>query len=194
MPADFVPDTAAVKFMKFEYHENNLTLMVLNEKYASMVLDFYYRNRHWFDIYEGAKPDNFYTLSFISNLLRSEYNAFTQGKYMRFFLFDSNFPNRIIGTVSFSDIKKEPLKSCLIGYKIDHNYQRKGYARRMLNIALKIMVLEYNMHRIEAYISPDNTPSANLVKKLGFLSEGTAYSYAFINGAWQDHLRFVYIS
>lgn len=180
--------------MKLEYCSNNLTLRILNENYTNQVLDFYYRNRSYFDMYEADKPDNFYTPEFISNLLRSEYNAFTLGKYARFFLFDKNYPDTIIGTVSFSDIKKGAFKSCLIGYKIDHDFQRMGYARKMLNMALKIMVIDGDMHRIEAYISLDNKPSASLVQKLGFINEGTAYSYVCINGIWQDHLRYVYIS
>ena len=74
------------------------------------------------------------------------------------------------------------MKSCVIGYKIDEKYRRMGYGRRMLTMALKIMVTEYGMHRIEAYILP------------GFISEGSAYAYAKINKEWRDHLRFTYIS
>ena len=84
--------------------------------------------------------------------------------------------------------------SCTIGYKIDKNYQNLGYGRRMLTMALKIMVTECNIHRIEAYIHPCNLASLHLVKALGFIGEGTAYAYAKINGQWVDHLRFVYIS
>ena len=86
------------------------------------------------------------------------------------------------------------MKSCILGYKIDERFQRQGYGRRMLTMALKIMVTDCNMHRIEAYILPANTPSIDLAIKLGFISEGTAFAYAPINGIWQDHLRYVYIS
>ena len=58
----------------------------------------------------------------------------------------------------------------------------------------EILTHEKEMHRIEAYIHPQNISSINLVKSLGFISEGTAYSYVKLNGSWQDHLRFVYIS
>ena len=146
--------------MKLEYKQNNIVLKVLNETSAQSVLDFYEKNRDYFDKYE----------------------------------IDTTFPNKIIGTVSFSDIKKNAMSSCVIGYKIDHDFQRMGYAQRMLTMALKIMVNECHMHRIEAYIAPYNTPSANLVKKLGFISEGTAYEYVLKHGCWEDHLRFVYIS
>ena len=59
---------------------------------------------------------------------------------------------------------------------------------------LEILTHEKEMHRIEAYIHPENISSINLVKSLGFISEGTAYSYVYLRGKWEDHLRFVYIS
>ncbi len=101
--------------------------------------------------------------------------------------------DKIIGSVSFTDIKSS-MKSCVIGYKIDEKYRRMGYGRRMLTMALKIMVTEYGMHRIEAYILPGNDASVNLARTMGFISEGSAYAYAKINKEWRDHLRFTYIS
>lgn len=182
--------------MKLEYRENNLILKQLNESSTNSVLDFYYRNKDYFDIYEADKPDNFYTTGYIGNLLHAEYNAFAQKKFVRFFAYDQTFPDKIIGTVSFSDIKICPdaSKTCIIGYKIDHNMQHQGYGYKMLNAALKIMVTDWEMHRIEAYISPNNLPSQRLVDKLGFISEGTAYSYVKLHGIWRDHLRYAYIS
>lgn len=180
--------------MKLEYHKDNLTLRILNERDAIQVLDFYARNAEYFDCYETEKPDNFYTLDFIKNLLNAEYNGFLHGKYVRMFLFDDQYPDEIIGCVSFSDIRGGAMTSCATGYKIDKKYQCQGYAKKMLAMALGIMIMERGMHRIEAYICPDNTPSIALVQKLGFISEGTAYSYVQLNGMWQDHLRYVYIA
>lgn len=180
--------------MKFEYKNNHLILRVLTAEYADAVLSFYRRNREQFDIYETDKPDHFYTKAFIQSLLTAEYNAFVAGKHIRFFLFDTNFPDKIIGTVSFSDIKKGAFCSCTTGYKIDKEFQHLGYGRRMLTTALKILVTEMHMHRVEAYIAPQNTASISLATKLGFIPEGTAYSYVYLRGKWEDHLRFVYIS
>ena len=84
--------------MKFEYKNNHLILRVLTAEYADAVLSFYRRNREQFDIYETDKPDHFYTKAFIQSLLTAEYNAFVAGKHIRFFLFDTNFPDKIIGT------------------------------------------------------------------------------------------------
>lgn len=180
--------------MKLEYHKDNLILKVLSGKDTMQVLDFYKRNRDCFDIYEADKPDNFYTPEYIRNVLQAEYNGHIHGKYTRFFLYDRTYPGRIIGTVSFSNIHTGAFMSCCIGYKIDTQFQNQGYGRRMLTMALQIMVTERDMHRIEAYILPDNEVSVRLVKSLGFISEGMAYSYVYMRGSWRDHLRYTYIS
>lgn len=179
--------------MNTEYQFDNLTLKICNETSVFHVLGFFQDNREHFDRYEPDKPDNFYTKEYVVKLLRSEYHAFLSGNFVRFYLYDNNIPNQIIGTVSFSHIFNGAVKSCTIGYKVDHHYWRRGYCKRMLCAALNILSTEKGMHRIEAYIHPDNIPSIEAVKSLGFTSEGTAHSYIQMNGQWQDHLRYVYI-
>ena len=180
--------------LRLEYNYGQICLKVLNENSASSVLKFYRDNKDIFDIYEPDKPDTFYTHDFTANLLRAEYNLAIHNKHIRFFMFDSSVSDEIIGTVSFSNIINGAFHSCSIGYKIAKKYQHHGYAKKMLSMALDIMVRDWKMHRIEAYILPENIPSASLVKSLGFIPEGVASSYAFMKGKWVDHLRFVYIS
>ena len=166
--------------MKFEYQQDSLVLKVLDTSHTGEVLDFYKRNKDSFEKYETDKPSNFYTYTFIYNLLKAEYNACIHGKHIRFFLYDNSVSDKIIGSVSFTDIKSS-MKSCIIGYKIDEKYRRMGYGRRMLTMALKIMVTEYGMHRIEAYILPGNDASVNLARTMGFISEGSAYALSLIH-------------
>lgn len=180
--------------MKFEYQEGNLYLTTLNSDCTNEILNFYKRNADYFEPYETDKPDNFYTKTFIKNLVDGEFNAFIKKQHARFYLFDANKSDSIIGCVSFSDIKHGSFKSCVIGYKIDHNFQRQGYGSKMLKMALKIMAEEFDMHRIEAYILPDNAASIGLAKKMSFIEEGIAHKYVLLNGKWTDHLRYVYIS
>ena len=171
--------------MKFEYAFEGMKLKVLDETFAGKVLEFYSRNREEFDRYEAAKPDNFYTTEYIAATLKGEIG--------RFFLFSEDLPGEILGSVSFFGVTSIN-RSCRIGYKIDKNYRQLGLGSLMVKHMLEILTLEKEMHRIEAYIHPENISSINLVKSLGFISEGTAYSYVKLNGSWQDHLRFVYIS
>ena len=61
--------------MKFEYQQDSLVLKVLDTSHTGEVLDFYKRNKDSFEKYETDKPSNFYTYTFIYNLLKAEYNA-----------------------------------------------------------------------------------------------------------------------
>lgn len=180
--------------MKFEYKYSGFSLKILDDSYSKDILDFYYRNRDDFDRYEPEKPDNFYTNSFIKNMTKAEYNAFVKGNYARFFMFLDSDPYNIVGSVSFSNISTGDNKSCNIGYKVDKSYRNQGLATLMVHTALGIMTTEKKLHRIEAYILPENEASVCIAKKLNFVDEGTAHSYAKINGSWQNHRRFVYIN
>jgi ribosomal-protein-alanine N-acetyltransferase len=177
--------------MRYEYQENGLTLRVLDERHVDEIYNFYYNNRDYFDPYEMDKPANFYTKEFVTSLVKAEFQEFLHQKHIRYYLYASDF-NEIIGCVSFSDIKKG-MCSCIIGYKIAEKYAGYGLGKRMVSMAIKAIMADYGMHRIEAYIHPENVRSLRLCESLGFISEGIAHAYAMIGGQWLDHLRYVYI-
>ena len=180
--------------MLYEYVFDNLKLCILLEDSAEQILKFYSDNKTYFEPYEIDKPDDFYTTKFQQRLITAEHNGFLQGNYVRFFMFDETFPDVIIGSVSFSNIKRGAFYSCQIGYKIDNAYQNQGYGYKMLEESIKIIINEYNIHRIEAFISLDNHASVALAKKLGFHNEGIACSYVKIKDKWVDHFQYAYIA
>jgi len=45
-----------------------------------------------------------------------------------------------------------------------------------------------NLHRIQANVRPENARSLTLLDALGFVREGLAREYLFIDGAWRDHV------
>jgi ribosomal-protein-alanine N-acetyltransferase len=50
------------------------------------------------------------------------------------------------------------------------------------------------MHRIDAFIMPNNLASLRLIKRLSFEYEGTAISFAKICGEWTDHMHYALIN
>ena len=58
-----------------------------------------------------------------------------------------------------------------------------------LQLTLRHAFVKLKLHRLEANIQPENTPSIALVKRAGFVKEGYSRRYLKISGRWRDHER-----
>jgi ribosomal-protein-alanine N-acetyltransferase len=159
-----------------------------------MVLAFYEENRTFFEVWEPKRADNFYTIYYQKASLTAEFHQMAEGKLLRYWVFLKDAPEEIIGTICFQNFLKAPYQSCSLGYKFSKRYNHRGYASESIQKGLEIMTEEYHMHRIEAFIMPNNEPSLRLIERLSFIYEGISFSYANINGFWSDHKRYAYIN
>ena len=82
----------------------------------------------------------------------------------------------------------------MVGYKLDSEHTGKGYMTEALKFLLPELCFDYPLHRIEAYVMPDNVSSIRLLNTLGFRKEGYLHSFAKINNNWEDHLLYTYFS
>lgn len=180
--------------MYLTYETDRLILKILSKDAAPMVLKFYEDNKEHFEPWEPQRSYNFYTLAYQKASLSAEAMQMSEGKLLRFWVFLKNNPDEIIGTVCFQNILKEPYCSCTIGYKFSRRHLHQGYAMESIRKASQIIFTEYQMHRIEAYILPNNTPSLRLIERLGYHYEGISLSFARIGGKWADHMRYSLIN
>ncbi len=180
--------------MLVTYTTNRLSLNILHPSMASMVLDFYIENKFFLEPHEPARTKNFYTFEYQRSNLSCEYNAFIRQSYIRYWISLKSCPDKLIGTVCFSNILKEPFASCIIGYKLGEQYCSKGYMQEALAKLIPTICKELSIHRIEAMVMPRNKPSINLLNRLHFIEEGYLHSFAQINGLWEDHILYTYIN
>lgn len=167
-----------------------LYLKILCEADAEMVLSFQTRNASVFEKFEPTRPEHFYTLSYQRAILNMETNLFQQKTCIRFWVFEKEDSSKIIGTISFNFLLPDPFCSCQIGYKFDPDYWHLGYAAESLSKAIQIAAEILNLHRIEAFVKPENTPSCHLLEKLDFEREGLAKRAILLNNVWTDHYRY----
>lgn len=59
-----------------------------------------------------------------------------------------------------------------VGYSVDPEFRRQGYARSALAIMLHVAATDQSAKTVRATISPENTPSRSLVQEFGFLENG----------------------
>ncbi len=81
----------------------------------------------------------------------------------------------------------------MIGYKLGKEYCHFGYMQEALALLIPLVMKEIKLHRLEAYVQPDNLSSIRLLTRLGFVKEGYLQKYAEIQGTWTDHLLFSYL-
>lgn len=176
------------------YETDRLQLRILNKDSAPLVLSFYRENAELFEPWEPKRSANFYTLSYHKALLTAEYNQIADGKLIRYWVFLKNHPDEIIGSICFQNFLREPYCSCSLGYKFSGKHQHLGYATESINKSIQILYDTYGIHRIDAFIMPENLSSIRLIERLGFVYEGTSKAYARINGRWADHLHYALIN
>ena len=180
--------------MKTYYETDRLQLRILTSSYAGEVLNFYERNKNFFNYWEPDRVRLFYTKDFQRANLVYEYNETVKLHFLRFWIFEKSNPEHIIGCVCFQNLQKGSLMTCTIGYKLDQDYVGHGYAFEALEKAIDVVFNELSFHRIEALIHPINEPSLRLIGKLGFKFEGIAKSCIRLNNKWTDHLRYALIN
>ncbi|MBL1098455.1 GNAT family N-acetyltransferase [Streptomyces coffeae] len=95
----------------------------------------------------------------------------------------------ILGGVNINNIVRGALQSGTLGYTAYASTTGRGYMTEGLGLVVQHAFGDLGLHRLEANIQPDNTPSLNLVKRLGFQREGYSTAFQFINGEWRDHER-----
>lgn len=78
-----------------------------------------------------------------------------------------------------------------IGYILSKDEERaKGFMKEALHAIVKFGFEQMNLHRIEAFIGPTNTPSLKLVDGLGFTKEGVLREHYIKDGNIEDSVVF----
>ena len=180
--------------MLFEYRTERLLLKMIKPEQADQVLDFYLRDKKLFEQFEPARMENFYTFKFQKKVLSFEGKMTAQGSLYRYYVYEKHNPGRIIGTVCIHHINRGFFSSCEIGYKFSSAYHHMGYATETIKLIIETIFGELKLHRIVAWVLPDNMPSIRLLGRLGFQFEGICRDYLFLQGAWRDHAQYSLLS
>ncbi|MES2935219.1 MAG: GNAT family protein [Pseudomonadota bacterium] len=92
---------------------------------------------------------------------------------------------KLIGTAGFFRWNKS-WHNCMLGYELAHAAQAQGYMQEALRALIEFGFKDMQLHRVHAEIAAINTPSVNLIKRLGFRFEGVHREMGFWGGRWHD--------
>ncbi|UTH75766.1 GNAT family N-acetyltransferase [Chromobacterium sp. IIBBL 290-4] len=165
-----------------------LRLLPAQPDLAAAVLDYQRRNHAHLAPWNPSPGPLFYTEAYWAMQMRQAARSWSEGRSARFLLTPPTEPGRVIGTVSFSNIARGAFQACHLGYGIDRACEGRGLMREALEAAIRFAFDDLQLHRIQANYQPHNVRSAALLQRLGFVIEGQAKDYLFLDGAWRDHV------
>jgi ribosomal-protein-alanine N-acetyltransferase len=113
--------------------------------------------------------------------------------YYRFWAVADAGTDRCLGLVNYHDGHIRS-KRVAIGYIIDPARHRQGIATEAVSAMLTFCFEELDLHRVQAFIHPDNAPSRALVEKLGFRCEGLLRDNLRVADDWRDDMLYALLA
>ena len=134
----------------------------------------------------------FFTEAFWAERLVLSVDEYHAGRSARFVMQEPADAARldapIIGTCNYTNIVRGPFQACYLGYQVGRAHEGRGLMAEALRATNAFVFDTLRLHRIMANHRPENERSARLLERLGFVREGLARDYLFIDGAWRDHV------
>lgn len=93
--------------------------------------------------------------------------------------------DQVIGSCGFHNWEKDHERAEL-GYILKEDFRRQGYMTEAIKSVVDYGFTTMNLNRIEAFISPDNTPSLSIVERLMFTKEGVLRQHYKFQGKIYD--------
>ena len=167
----------------------NCTLCTFTPADAKALAKLLSDNKYYWSTHEPLHRDEFYTVETQYQKILESIHLLQANREFSFGIYDPS-TNKLIGHISLYSIKRLPYESGFIGYSIDKNFIGRGIATDAVQRVLQFAFQTLNLHRVEAYVSPQNNASVRVLEKSGFTQEGLLRELLFINGVWVDHYMY----
>lgn len=165
-----------------------LRVSPVETRFAQSMLDYQLRNRAHLAPWDPTPSERFFTLPYWLSRCRQRQREWQDGRCAAYVLLCSDAPDRVVGSLSLSNIQRGVAQSAILGYSIDAACQGQGLMFEALQAVIAMAFETLLLHRIQANYQPHNRRSAELLRRLGFCIEGRANRYLFLDGAWRDHI------
>ncbi|SCW40246.1 ribosomal-protein-alanine N-acetyltransferase [Ruminococcaceae bacterium YRB3002] len=169
---------------------DRLRMSVLKRSAWRKVTDYVVRNKDFHKQFAQTHEDTYYTAQAQKEYLDYDVREFKRNRLVPLWITLKDDPGTIIGRVSFFNIAYGGMMLAQIGYHLDKDHTGQGYMTEAVKESCQMMFDKVRLHRIEAFVLPENDRSISLIERCGFTYEGTRMSYMSINGKFRDHETF----
>ncbi len=181
---------AAMGVAQHELHTERLSVRLARPGMEAAIARFLGENfPGHLDRWSPPAAPAFFTEEFWRERLAVAVEEFQAGRAARFVLQPKGpAEGPVIGTCNYTNIVRGPFQACHLGYQIARSHEGLGLMTEALRATNAFAFEALRLHRIMANYRPENGRSARVLERLGFVREGVARDYLFIDGAWRDHV------
>ena len=165
-----------------------LVLRMAEARDATEIVRYFAENRAHLAASRPRMEAEFFTEEFWRSQAHACLAEFRTERSLRLFMFEKPGGTRVIGNINFVQFQRGAAQYCTLGYGIAADREGLGLMREALTAGIAHVFGPLNMHRIQANYIPWNRRSGGLLRRLGFVVEGYARDYLFLDGQWQDHV------
>jgi ribosomal-protein-alanine N-acetyltransferase len=165
-----------------------LTLRLPEPEDAEAIARYFDENREHLASTRPRMDAEFFTADFWRAQAQASRSEFRGDRSLRLFMWENADPGRVIASANFTQFVRGAAQYCVLGYGIASDREGHGLMREGLEVAIEYVFRELNMHRVMANFFPWNRRSGALLRRLGFVVEGYARDYLYLDGEWQDHI------
>jgi ribosomal-protein-alanine N-acetyltransferase len=163
-----------------------LQLRLAEARDADEILDFFTRNREFFERTNPGRPDESYRREYWIEHVERMRQDFREGRTVHLFAFLHGSPS-IVANANLSNIIRGNFQAATLGYCLDEAHTRRGLMSEVVSELVRYGFEVLRLHRIMANYWPENVASGRLLERHGFVREGYARDYLIIGGRWVDH-------
>jgi [ribosomal protein S5]-alanine N-acetyltransferase len=157
------------------------------EEDAVFLSDYYLDNAAHLKAWERTTEKGFHDVDEWKPRLKLRRKEQEEGRSAYFIAYGEE-PRKIIGSCSLTGITQGAFMACFMGYSVAKSCEGQGVMTKLCQHAIAYAFTELQLNRIMANYMPSNARSEKLLTNLGFVKEGFAKKYLFINGRWEDHI------
>lgn len=166
-----------------------LALVVPGAERAADCLAYHRDNRAHLAPWEPPRAPEFWTVGHWEQRLAQARHDRSKGRALATWVVWAERPEGpLLGAATLSAIARGPFLACNLGFSLAETAQGQGIMTEALRMLCRHAFGELGLHRIQAAHLPHNARSAAVLARLGFVREGLARDYLFIDGAWRDHV------
>lgn len=162
-----------------------LRLEELAPIHGDAFLAYRLRNRTHLERWEPATEPGAYTPEYQANEIEASLAFAAAGESVRFVALEKD-GDAIVASVNLWNIRRGISQSTILGYSVDAAYEGRGFATESARAVVDFAFTTLRLHRVETSYQPVNERSGRVLRKLGFVIEGYARDYLFLDNAWRD--------